>query len=177
MMRLRTRGWLLLSFVVLVSGCATTSDSKKKAEAKENLGNSLLRDGRYQDALKELIEASELEPNSPTVHFSIGRGYQGVREHERAISHYRKSLQLRPNYSDAWNNLGVSYGTMGNYDMAIEAFRKAANDPLYRTRFLAYENMGAAYHSKGDYRTAIESYRKAVDFAPGYSSPDEKMGV
>jgi tetratricopeptide (TPR) repeat protein len=177
MMWVRLSGWLLLSFLVLVSGCATTSDSKRKAEAKEKLGNSLLRDGRYQDALKELIEASELEPNNPTVLFSIGRGYQGIKEHERAISYYRRALQLKPSYSDAWNNLGVSYGAMGNFDMAIEAFRKAADDPLYRTRFLTYENMGAAYHSKGDYKTAIEYYRKAVDFAPDYSSAYEKMGV
>jgi tetratricopeptide (TPR) repeat protein len=61
--------------------------------------------------------------------------------------------------------------------MAIEAFRKAADDPLYRTRFLAYENMGSAFHSKGNYKTAIEHYRKAIDFAPDYSSSYEKMGV
>jgi tetratricopeptide (TPR) repeat protein len=66
---------------------------------------------------------------------------------------------------------------MGNYDMAIEAFRKAADDPLYRTRFLAFENMGAAYYNKGDYKTAIEYYRKAVDFAPDYANAYDDMGV
>jgi len=175
-MTVRITGWVLLSLIGFVLGCAT-ADLKKKTEAKEQLGNSFLQDGRYQDALKELIEASELEPNSPTIHFSIGNAYQGIREHEKAISHYKMAIQLRPNYPDAWNNLGVSYGATGNYDMAIEAFRKAADDPLYRTRFLAYENMGAAYHSKGNYKTAIEYYRKAVDFAPDYSSSYEKMGV
>ena len=175
-MRFRRTGWLLLAFLLLVSGCAT-SDMKRKSEAKEKLGNSFLRNGRYHDALKELIEAAELEPNSPTVHFSLAQAYQGIKEHEKAIAHYKKSLQLRPNYPDAWNNLGVSCGALGNYDMAIEAFRRAADDPLYRTRFLAYENIGAAYHNKGDFKTAIEYYKKAVEFAPDYSSAYDKMGI
>jgi len=76
---------VLLSLVVFVLGCAT-ADLKKKAMAKEQLGNSLLQDGRYQDALRELIDASELEPNSPTIHFSIGNAYQGIREHEGNFS-------------------------------------------------------------------------------------------
>ncbi len=175
-MRFRMTGWLLLSLLALVIGCAT-ADVRRKVEAKEQLGNSLLQDGRYQDALRELLEAAELEPNSPTILFSIGNAYQGIREHEKAISYYKGAIQLRPKYPDAWNNLGVSYGATGRFDLAVEAFRKAAEDPLYRTRFLAYENMGAASHNKGDYKTAIEYYMKAVAFAPDYSSAYEKMGL
>ena len=157
MKRTGTTFLLLLAFFFFLGGCATTDPAvvKRKAEAQEQLGNSLLRDGRYRDALKELLEASKLEPDSPYIHFSIGTAYQGVREYEKSIMPLKKAVQLKPDYSDAWNNLGFSYAALRKYDMTIDCFKKAENDILYRTRHITYENMGAAYHSKGDYKKAI----------------------
>jgi len=42
-----------------------------------------------------------------------------------AILQYRTTLRLKPNFVDAYNNLGVALLTEGNIQEAIHHFRKA----------------------------------------------------
>ncbi len=94
-------GLFLMVFlcVGLLLGCATTQplNGKKKAEAKYQLGNSLLYEKNYQGAVTELKDAVELDPENPSYHNSLGLAYQGLRLPERAIPHYQKAIQLKPN--------------------------------------------------------------------------------
>jgi len=61
-------GLFLMVFlcVGLLLGCATTQplNGKKKAEAKYQLGNSLLYEKNYQGAVTELKDAVELDPEN-----------------------------------------------------------------------------------------------------------------
>jgi Tfp pilus assembly protein PilF len=167
-----------LSLLVVVGGCATTrSSTTKEVEAREQLGNSLLREGKYQDALQELLEAAKMDPDSASIQNALGLTYQSLREYDQAITHYKKALQLKPNSSEIENNLGTVYALLQQWDMAIVYFQKAADDVLYRTRHFAFLNLGAAYHRKGEYRKAIESYKRALEFFPGYNTAYDHMGL
>ena len=75
----------LLSGVLL--GCATTppADLKKRADAKQQLGNSLLFEKNYQAAVTELKEAAELEPENPNIQYSLALAYQKLKLPEQAM--------------------------------------------------------------------------------------------
>jgi len=180
MMR-KNLGLFLMVFlcVGLLLGCATTQplNGKKKAEAKYQLGNSLLFEKNYQGAVTELKDAVELDPENPSYHNSLGLAYQGLRLPERAIPHYQKAIQLKPNFPEYENNLGTAYAAARQWDLAIQWFQKAADNYLYRTRHVAYENLGSAYHNKGDYRRAIENYKKSTEFFKDYASAYINMGI
>jgi len=163
---------------VLLFGCATsTTADKKTALAKEQLGNSLVREGDYQGGLKQLLEAAELDPESAGIQNAIGYTYQGLRDFDKAALHYKKALDLKPDYPEAQNNLGTVYGVQGRWDEAIALFQKAAENVFYRTRHFAYDNLGSVYRTRGDYRKAVENYKKAVELYPAYSPSYANMAL
>jgi Tfp pilus assembly protein PilF len=179
MRQIKTALLFSLALLVLIGGCVTTtrSSTKKEVEAREQLGNSLLREGKYQDALEALLEAAKLDPDSASIQNALGLTYQSLKEYDQAILHYKRALQLKPNSPEIQNNLGTVYALLRQWDMAIVYFQKAADDVLYRTRHFAFLNLGAAYHRKGEYRKAIESYKRALEFFPGYSTAYDHMGL
>ena len=157
----------LLCAIAFISGCATqTVNMREKARAQEQLGNSLVREGKLQSGLKELLKAEELDPESPSIQNALGYAYQRLREFNEALVHYKKALRLKEDFPEVENNLGTVYASLGKWDKAITYFQKAARNPTYRTRHFAYENLGSAYHHRGEYEKAIESYKKALRADP-----------
>lgn len=47
------------------------------------------------------------------------------RSYDRSIDEARNALREKPDYPDAWNNIGAAYNEMGRYSDAAEAFRQA----------------------------------------------------
>ena len=46
-------------------------------------------------------------------------------ELDLAIQNYNKALELKPDYTDAYNNRGLAYGRKGELDLAIQNYDKA----------------------------------------------------
>ena len=149
---------LLSSFL---SGCAgSTSLLKKKSQALENLGNSLIQQGNLREGLKKLIEASELDPDNANIHNELGLAYRDLRAFQKSLLHFKKAISLKPNFPEAYNNLVTLYILIKEWNLALECFQVAANNILYKTPHFAYNNMGLVYYNKGDYQKAIENYKE-----------------
>ena len=127
-----------------------------------------VREGDYQGALKELLQADELDPENADIQNALGYTYQSLRLLDKAVIHFKKALELRADFPEAQNNLGTVYLMLKKWDMAAELFGKAAENILYRDRHSAYNNLGMVYHNKGQYRKAIQNYRKAVEIFKGF---------
>ena len=71
------------------------------------------------------------------------------------------NVNKAPNRAVPHNNLGNAYNSKGQYDRAIEDFKKAiALDP---NLVLAYNNRGIAYALSGNMGRAISDFQKACD--------------
>ena len=79
---------------------------------------------------------------------------RNIEEYDLALRHYNKAMKLRPNFSEAVNNMGTLYSRMKEWDKALECFQQAASDILYKTPHFAYHNIGLVYFYKGDYAKA-----------------------
>ncbi len=95
-------------------------------------------------------------------------GYGYYTDVSKAIALLKQAIQIDPEYSEAYNNLGLAYRSNGDYDRAIEYYQKALKidlkqlGPDHPDVAIGYNNIGLVYKRKGDYDRAIKYYKKAL---------------
>ena len=158
-------------YLITMIACATSPWKQEQADSHMNIGVAYLGSDRYNDALKEFLEAEGLSPRDPQVHYYLGITYRGKKLNDKAIAEFKKALSLKPDYSEAHNNLGTIYLDMGLWDNAIDSFRNALSNMLYETPDKAFFNLGLAYHGKGEYQKAMNAFQEAKKRTP-HTIPD-----
>ena len=94
---------------------------------------------------------------------------------EEAIEAYNKALAIKPDYAEAYYNMGNALKDQGKLEEAIEAYNKALSiKPDYAE---AYNNMGNALQDQGKLEEAIEAYNKALAIKPDYAEAYYNMGI
>ena len=77
---------------------------------------------------------------------------------------YNQALKARPDYAEAYFNIGVALMERGEFDTAIANQRKALEiKPDYAW---AHYHLGRALHESEDFYGAVESFKQALHFAP-----------
>jgi tetratricopeptide (TPR) repeat protein len=71
-----------------------------------------------EDLGDELNKFKELQKKEAVEWKNKGNDYFKKGDYENAIQNYKNALDIEPNYSDAWNNLGLAYMKTGNIEMA-----------------------------------------------------------
>jgi Flp pilus assembly protein TadD len=101
---------------------------------------------------------------NPGVWNSLGLAYWKTNNFEKALSSYKKALELNPDNALVYGNLGNLYLTAQNLDLAEESFRKAfkLNPKLTEVN----NGLGAVYFQRGDFLAAEGYFRKSVELAP-----------
>ncbi len=143
----------------------------------QRLGTSLVQQGSIRAGLEKLLEAAKLDPTNSAIHQELALAYRDLEEFQLSLDHFKKALELRPEFPQAWNNMGTVYLLLGQWDLAINCFQMAVGDILYRTPNFAYSNLGLAYIKKEQYQKAIDSFQKALKFAPSYSPARTNLGL
>ncbi|MFQ6031455.1 MAG: tetratricopeptide repeat protein [Candidatus Zixiibacteriota bacterium] len=90
-------------------------------------------------------------------HFKKGFEYQNQGNLDKALAEYQKALQLNPNYTRVYTNLGAVYLRKQNYDQAILQFKKAIELNYFDKK--AHYNLGLAYLYKGEVEKAQEEVK------------------
>ncbi|MCU0606459.1 MAG: tetratricopeptide repeat protein [Candidatus Edwardsbacteria bacterium] len=92
------------------------------------------------------------------------------RELAAAEAEFRRALELRPDFAEAFNNIGLAMSDQGKREDAVTAFRRAVE--LMPDAPETYNNLGCLFKSKRDYQQAVEHFNQAIakraDYAPGY---------
>ena len=68
-------------------------------------GNPMQQREHYQKLV-------ELFPNDERAHNILATHYFGIQEYEKAIDEYNKAIEINPNFSPAYNQLGYAHRTM-----------------------------------------------------------------
>src|SRR5215212_6930114 len=87
-------------------------------------------DATKQSAALRLAEAAGRDPASSAAQIPesyLARNFQLYREarYAESIAASRAAINLRPNYAEAWNNIGAAYNKLGQYDEAVDACEQA----------------------------------------------------
>lgn len=94
---------------------------------------------------------------------------------DAAIGHYRRALQIKPDYAEAHFNLATSLQRQGKFDEAVYHFREMLR--LKPEHSGAHNGLGTVLHEQGKIDEAIVHYAEALRLNPEYSSAHYNMGV
>ncbi|MFN2566009.1 MAG: protein kinase [Gemmatimonadaceae bacterium] len=81
--------------------------------------------GRFDDAVRAVRRAQDLDPLSVIITAAVGYAYYFARDYDRAIAQCRKALEFDPNFSRAHYNLGLVYEQKSMFGEAIAEFQRA----------------------------------------------------
>jgi Tfp pilus assembly protein PilF len=173
-----TAYFLLLCLSIFCVNCAGNNELiKKKAKAQEDMGLSYIQQGNVKAGIGYLIEAAKLDADDPDIQHELALAYKDLDVYGDALIHFKRALALKPDFPEAWNNLGTLYLLHDQWDLGIGCFEKAVASLTYTTPYFAYNNLGLAYYKKGEYQKAIESYRQALTSFPSYSICYANLGL
>ena len=113
--------------------------------------------------------------NDPSVNNELGRVYHRKGDIKRAITYFKKAIQINPNYAMAYYNLGIVYGCIDNIDEEIASYKKAIK--VYPNFAQAYNNLGAAYRKLGKIEEEIVLYKKAIEINPEYAGAYYNLAI
>jgi type IV pilus biogenesis/stability protein PilW len=164
---------ILIFFIFFLCSCVTTGmKSFDKSNAHYQMGVSYFKENKIQMAYVEFQKAIELNPNNKEAQNALGVVYLKFDDPQKAKDSFSKAVIIDPNFSEAQNNLGSTYGTMGKWSEAVNSFKAALKNPLYKTSETAYRNLGLAYYRLGRIDEAINAYnesiKRAQDYYPSY---------
>ena len=129
----------------------------------------------YADAILLLINMIEIDPEDEKRLATLALCYQHLKDFDAAIEAYNKALAIKPDYAEAFYNMGVILQEQGKLEETVEAYNKAlAIKPDYAD---AYNNMGLVLQEQGKLEEAVEAYNKALAIKPDYADAYNNMGI
>jgi Flp pilus assembly protein TadD len=135
----------------------------------------------WRDSLALWQHAARLAPDVPYVQNNLGEALVQAGYIDEAVVAYSIATQMRPDFADAFNNLGVACFLKRDFRRGIEALRRA--EALFRSGVLAeasiadvYFNLASAYWEMGDTTRALEEFRNTVAERGSYAEAHGAIG-
>jgi len=133
-----------------------------------NLGITLARLGKNDEAVKEYEEALRLFPDYAEAHNNLGNLLLRTGHRDDAIKHFEQAVKITPDYAAALNNLGNAWQQAGQTNQAREFYERAAkaDTNYWQARF----NLGTSYAQQRRFTEARAEFQSVLraqpDFAP-----------
>lgn len=87
-------------------------------------GCAYLRQGKFEDALKSLQQAKDIDKTVNEVSFQLGVAYEGMRNYEDAIKQWRETVEFGPEHPAAYYRLSQVLIRQGETDEAATMLEK-----------------------------------------------------
>lgn len=114
----------LLSAVVLMSLMACENPAKSRVYTQEG-EQLLLRYSKYDEAEETLTKAIKYDKGNYEAYYYRGCARINAKNYKGAIEDLQKAVELKPDYADAYFNLGRTYYIMQDEDKACENYKLA----------------------------------------------------
>lgn len=138
---------------------------------------------KYEQAYQNIRQALERDATLMDVHRVAGYVLEASGDYEGAIEEYKKAIEITPNHTPLYIQIGTNYRTLGlrstnptrakqMYESALEYYEMAVNinkrigviDPI------PYLAISRTYSQMGEFFSAALNVRTALDLVP--DSPD-----
>ena len=140
-----------------------------------NLGNTLLKLERLDEALASYSQAIEMKPDFAQAHYNLGNTLQELGRLDEALASYSQAIALKPDFAEAHTNLGNTLKKLGRLDEALASYNQAiALKPDYAK---AHFNLGNTLIKLERLEEAQASYSQAIALKPDYSSAKHMLAA
>src|SRR6516225_409716 len=144
------------------------------AKAYSNLGDALMGQGKFGEAVAACRQAIGIKPDLAEAHSNLGNALFGQHKLEEAVAAYRQAISIKPDFAEAHSNLGNALSGQGNLDEAIAACRRAIGiKPDFAK---AHSNLGSALAAQGKLDEAVAAYRRAIGIRPDLAEAHSNLG-
>jgi len=131
------------------------------AESLQNLSSVLDHLGRHKEALKTKTCAAKVWFDKG---FSLNKLFSFPSE--KALYAFEKAVKIKPDYFEAWKNIGRTLDALGRKQEALKAFDKAID--LAPDDENAWSIKGHILSEFGRHKEALAAYNKAIEIKPSY---------
>lgn len=127
-----------------------------------NVGASLLKQGKQNEAITKLDEAIKRNPDDFELYNSRAVAYFQMEQFDKAIIDIKKSVSMKSGQVMPYMNLGNAYFFKKEYALAVDAYTKAIeNNPSTDPK--VHHNRGAALLNLGKFREALADYEVVLE--------------
>jgi arylsulfatase A-like enzyme/Flp pilus assembly protein TadD len=133
------------------------------------LGDWLIENNQYQEAIPVLRKALEMVPDSKEARYRLGKSYMALKDYEAAIPELEKVVAAMPDFVRAHSYLEMAYARTNRLPDAIRecetVLRYIPND------YESYMILGYALPRTGDLQGAVAALKKAAAIQPKIPLP------
>ena len=131
----------------------------------------------YELALRNFLDALELDKNNPETHYYLGIVYARMGKYEWAADYLQKVFDSELAYINKIHTsmiLGYIYTILERYDEALEMFRSIIDLGLESAQ--AYAAIGYIMDRRGDFKEAIMNLYRAIEIDPDNANAHNSLG-
>ena len=128
------------------------------------LGTSLARSGRLDEAIAAFREALSIEPRYATAYYNLGLSLLEKEQPREAADALESAVSLSPGDARAQRALGVALGQSGQQEEAVRALRRAV--ALDSRDVLSLQLLGRLLRERGELPEASAAIRSAIQLKP-----------
>ncbi len=161
-------------------------------KALDTLANAYFFAGRYDLAEETAKRALEKSPGNPVLEESLTRFQSTVKgsadehnlkgaelleagDYNAAAEEFKMAVDIDPNFSDGYYNLGKVYSQIKDYDGALESYKKAIELAPENPRY--HYNLAIVYAQKGMSGESEQEYLTAISLDPYYDKAHNNLGA
>ncbi len=126
---------------------------------EHELAYKLLQNTDYENAVRKYSDCIKANPNAPELYSERGVAYIHLKEKDKSLADFDKSVELQPDYAYRYASRGHAKDFFGDIDGAIFDYETAAElDP---NDAIVYNNLGLLLEKKGNMMTAKQHYDRS----------------
>ena len=136
---------------------------------------NLYNQGQFSVVAEQAEVLTKQYPTAILIWNILGAVRSQIGMFDEAIEAYKKTISLKPDYVEAYSNMGVALRNQGKLDEAIDAYKKAIS--LRPNDADTYFNLGIVLKDQGKFAEAIEAYKKSISLKPDFVEAYNNMGT
>lgn len=135
-------------------------------DARRELALFLDQLGFYQEALEHYLALEKQGVHAWQIYQNIANCYFNLRYNSEAIKYYEKVISSGQGIDDTFNNIGIAYRRLENYDKSIMTLKQGVSR-FPASPYVAF-NLAVTYHFAGKKDQAREVFTSVVDKSPEF---------
>ncbi len=130
-------------------------------------------------ARPELEKLAATDPQNLLYPYWLGRLDYDAMQFKSAVAHFRKALELNPHFMKGYDNLGLCYEALGQYDDAIRTYQEAIrlNAKTPNPSPWPPLNLGTLLIKLGKFDEARAALQESLRYDPRFPKAHYQMGL
>ena len=138
------------------------------------LSKSFVRSSSWATELSLFQSGLTVCSSNAKVHYNVAKKLADQNRHDEAVTFYKESIRIEPEYEHALNNLANLLKLEKHFEEAETLLVKATEvNPKFSAAFM---NLGIVRQARGKFQQAEEDYLRALDLRRNYPDAEFNLG-